>query len=207
VGQVSRPLPGADQAVLGRVVVRLDDVETGLVQVRADVDRLTRATSALTDTVRKLPTGPARRPGTAAGGDDADPEPVGQRDWFSVTDPGEATAWLLDVADWWDRIGALLMPSAAPCWPWHPRAVAAALALQAHWDEAYTGEKALPVSDLLIRWVPALGRVIAPRDGYCSDYSHESNRQQWHVHHDLLPEYAHWWATDRTGTPPGLTPA
>jgi len=204
---MSHSLPGAEQAVLGRVVVRLDEVETGLVQVRADVARLTRATSALTDSVRKLPaTGPGRP--AAASGDAAGEGTAGQRDWLSVTDPDTAVEWLLDVVDWWDRIGEVLVASAAPCWPWHPRAVVAALALKAHWDEAYAGDKAFPVSDLITRWVPTLGRHIVPKSDYCSDFGHDVDRRTtWRAHRDLLPEYAHWWVTDRTGTPPGLTPA
>jgi hypothetical protein len=65
------------------------------------------------------------------------------------------------------------------------------------------------VSDLLTRWAPTLGRVVVPRDPYCSGYEHCPDGapagQTWTVHRDLLPDYAAWWATDRTGLPPGLT--
>lgn len=195
---MTRPqLPGTEHALLNRVVVRMDEVETSLVQVRSDLDTLSRAVGMLTATVRKLPN---QRQSTAPG------EQTGQRDWLTVTDPAVAMEWLIEVTDWWDAVGVLLVAPGQPCWPWHPRAVTAALALQAHYVEAYGGAKAPPVSDLLIRWAPSLGHLVVPRDSECNRHEHQEAGRAWTVHRDQLPDYAHWWATERTGTPPGLTP-
>ena len=188
-------LPGAERAVLARVVARQDDLETTLVQVRADLDRVTRATASLTETLRKLPT---------ADHQVGEEEP--QRDWLSVTDPEAAQAWLIEATGWWDQVGTLLVGEAIACWPWHPRSVAAALALQAHYAQAYADPRAAPVSDLLTRWASALARMVSPRDAECTRHEHWQDGRAWCIRRDLLPDYAAWWASDRTGTPPGLSP-
>ena len=197
-------LPGADRAVLSRLVARQDDIESTLVQVRGDVDRLTRATAALTETLRRLtPTPPAADDPAddATAGEDGD---AGQRDWLTVTDPDDAVAWLVEVTAWWDQVGEVLVGPSVACWPWHPRSVVAALALHAHHAQAYADPRAVAVSDLLTRWTPALGRLISPRDVECTRHEHLHDGRPWSVRPELLPEYAAWWATDRSGLPPGL---
>ena len=147
-------LPGADRAVLSRLVARQDDIESTLVQVRGDVDRLTRATAALTETLRRLtPTPPAADDPAddATAGEDGE---AGQRDWLAVTDPDDAVAWLVEVTAWWDHVGEVLVGPSVACWPWHPRSVVAALALHAHHAQAYADPRAVAVSDLLTRWTP-----------------------------------------------------
>lgn len=181
--------------MLARVVARQDDLETTLVQVRADLDRVTRATASLTETLRKLP--------AAGSSQEEDEEP--QRDWLSVTDPEAAQAWLIEATGWWDQVGTLLVGEVVACWPWHPRSVAAALALQAHYTQAYADPRAVAVSDLLTRWSGALARMVSPRDVECTRHEHWQDGRAWSVHRDLLPDYASWWASDRTGIPPGLT--
>jgi hypothetical protein len=130
-----------------------------------------------------------------------------QPDWLTVDKPAVALTMLLATVDWTDRQGATLGLKVQPCWPWHPQLVATLLAAGQHHHAVYHGPSPIAVTDFLTRYLPAIAKQLREAQGSCREAIHLVAGEKYVVHRDQLPELARWWATDRAGLAPGLTPA
>ena len=221
--------PVADPAaVLTGVTGRVDTVERELADLHQDVTALGRGVAGLIAQLRQATPTATGRPHTGADpvadtdpdsdlDSDLDPDPdsdadivdgegevEGQRDWFAVTDPGQARDWLSEVTDWAGRVLAWhgLDLSGIPCWPLHPCVVGDLLALVAQREHAYAQDDPTPVMEWATRWLPAGITRIHSRLHHCAqDHAHH------HTGHLLdatgltsengLTDTATWWTTAR----------
>ena len=182
----STPPAQIDQDTVRAVVGRVDRLE-------ADLAKLDRTLTALSGAVKGLLA--------------AKQEQAVQPDWLTVDKPAVAQAMLLAAVDWTERHGATLGLKVQPCWPWHPQAVAVLLAATQHHYAVYHGPSPVAVTDFLTRYLPAIAKQLREAQGNCREAIHLQNGDKYTVHRDQLPDLARWWATDRTGLAPGLTPA
>ncbi len=175
-----------DQETLRAVVGRVDRLE-------ADLAKLDRTVTGLAGAVKGLLA--------------AKQEQAVQPDWQAVDDPAVAQTMLLAAVEWTEHHGATLGLKVQPCWPWHPQAVAVLLAAAQHHHAVYHGPSPVAVTDFLTRYLPAIAKQLREAQGNCREAIHLDAGQKYTVHRDQLPDLAAWWATDRTGLAPGLTPA
>jgi hypothetical protein len=183
-----QPLP-IDENTVRAVVGRVDRVES-------DLAKLTSTVTGLNGAVKRLLT--------------AEQEKARQPDWLAVDKPAVAEAMLMATADWADRYGTLLGLMPQPCWPWHAHLVAVLVAAAQHHAAIYAGPNPVAVTDYLTRHLPAIAKQLREGQGSCREAIHLDGRdksEKYVVHRDQLPDLARWWATDRTGLAPGLTPA
>src|SRR3954451_2668317 len=132
---------------------------------------------------------------------------AGQPDLLTRDKPAIAQTMLLAAVDWTERHGATLGLKVQPCWPWHPQAVAVLLSATQHHYAVYHGPSPIAVTDFLPRSLPAIAKQLREAQGSCREAIHLAAGEKFVVHRDELPELARWWATDRDGLAPGLTPA
>lgn len=154
------------------------------------IDKLTREVGTLSDALHRALT--ARQ------------EQARQPDWLTVNRASEAEALLLDTLDWFDRIGGYLGLTVPPCWPWHPAVMSLLLDASRHYKAVHEGSATDKVMDFRTRHLPAIQRQL--RVDRCRDSVHVQGGQNYTAHRDQLLEMAAWWANNRTGTAPGLTP-
>ena len=175
-----------DEGTVRAVVGRVDRVE-------ADLAKLDRTVTGLAGAIKGLLA--------------SKQEQAVQPDWLTVDKPAVAEAMLLAAVDWTERHGATLGLKVQPCWPWHPQAVAVLLAATQHHYAVYHGPSPVAVTDLLTRYLPAIGKQLREAQGSCREAIHLDAGEKYTVHRDQLPDLAAWWATDRAGLAPGLAPA
>ena len=178
--------PPIDENTVRAVVGRVDRLEADLAKLDRTLSSLASAAKGLLATKQ---------------------EQAAQPDWLTVDKPAVAQAMLLAALDWTDRHGATLELKVQPCWPWHPQAVAVLLAATQHHYAVYHGPSPVAVTDFLTRYLPAIAKQLREAQGSCREAIHLHAGQKYTVHRDQLPDLAAWWATDRTGLAPGLTPA
>jgi hypothetical protein len=146
---------------------------------------------------------------TDAGGGEAPPPAKGQPEWLECRDGELAEALLCGTDQWMTLYGDPFGPPLAPCWPWHPAAVVLLLAAAEQHQAAYAGKAAVAVTEFWTRFWPTIAAQVRKiTDGaQCTGHGHREpgDRMEYAVHPDQLPDLAAWWATDRTGLPPGLT--
>src|SRR4051812_1438160 len=182
----SRQPPQIDESTVRAVVGRVDRVES-------DLTKLSSTVTGLSGAVKRLLT--------------AEQERSRQPEWLSVDKPAVAEAVLLATAEWTDRYGSTLGLRPQPCWPWHPHLVAVLLAAAQHHSAVYAGPSPVAVTDFLTRYLPAIAKQLRDAQGSCREAIHLDAGEKYVVHRDQLPDLARWWATDRAGLAPGLTPA
>jgi hypothetical protein len=175
-----------DQDTVRAVVGRVDRLE-------ADLAKLDRTLTALSGAVKGLL---AQKQELAV-----------QPDWLTVDKPAVAEAMLLAAVDWTERHGATLGLKVQPCWPWHPQAVAVLLAATQYHYAVYHGPSPVAVTDFLTRYLPAIAKQLREAQGSCREAIHLDGSEKYTVHRDQLPDLAAWWAIDRIGVAPGMTPA
>src|SRR4051794_40355168 len=178
--------PEIDQDTVRAVVGRVDRVEADLAKLNGTVTSLGTAVKGLL----------AQKQAQAK-----------QPDWLAVDKPAVAVTMLLGTVEWMDRYGATLGLKVQPCWPWHPHVVAVLLAAAQHHYAVYHGAAPIAVTDFLTRYLPAIAKQLREAQGSCREAIHLAAGEKYVVHRDQLPDLARWWATDRTGLAPGLTPA
>jgi hypothetical protein len=131
----------------------------------------------------------------------------GQPDWDGCHDPDNARAMLTDVYRWLEDTGAHLGIVVTDCWPWHPRAIILLLATYTHYTGVYAGDSATAVTDFHSRYQGLMETLIRKTIGdECNAEAHKHGGATFLYDLGRLEDVAIWWATDRTGLPPGLTP-
>ena len=181
------------------------------VRLTERVDGLVSKTDRLGEEVAKMGTVLQSLSKRVAAKSKSEEERGVQPDWAGCRNSIEAVEMLQTARKWvetyWVPYG---YQPWAPCWPWHPPAVIAALFLNALTVQAYTNGKPSDVGDLYVRWMPFAARHVRESIGGCLQEAHRvpiGKQQVWTVDQTLLEAYAAWWAEDRTGVPPGLIPA
>jgi hypothetical protein len=206
---VSRRYLPAGDTLATLLAGRVDALEQQLAQNAGDVTALGRGVADLTTQIRQLTNTPAAG-GSGDGGAGAEENgpaeeepPVGQPDWFTVTEPEDAIEILTTLTVWVQNIGAhhgIALPVA--CWGLHPDVVAALLALAAERDTAYTGPQPTPVSEWLARWLPAGVAAITTALACCTEARAHTEAGIAYSLAGFDPISAGpWWALDR------ITPA
>ena len=129
---------GPEERALRRLVDQVDRLAhqvQDLTALRSDVDTHTRTLADLTDLLRRLRAGHADTGATAT--DEPAEGPV--MEWLTLTDAEVAVRFLADLSVWARDVFTPYVPAGsvfAPCWPWHPTAVAELLACQGAWIAA-----------------------------------------------------------------------
>jgi hypothetical protein len=204
---VSRQYRPAGDTLATLLAGRVDSLEQQLAQNTGDVTALGRGVADLTTQIRQLANAPAA--GGSEGGSarteengeaEEDEPPVGQPDWFAVTEPETAIEILTTLTGWVQSIGThhgIALPLA--CWGLHPDVVAALLALATERDTAYTGPQPTPVSEWLARWLPAGVTAITTALAGCAEARAHT---EGGIAYDLAGfdpiSAGPWWALDRT---------
>jgi hypothetical protein len=189
----------------------LDEEASGLHLARAIARRVDKLEPGLADAHRKL--------GKLTQGmaillqaQENEQESEGQPDWLTCRDAAEARTILTETMDWVEECGRYLGVAPVECWPWHPPAVAVLLSGARHYRSAYAGESTVTVVDLLTRYLPAIHKQVpmAMREDTsrapCNGAIHREGEAPYSYDLERLDALAFWWATDRTGLPPGLRP-
>lgn len=184
--------PGDGLATARAVAGRVDKLEPAVRAVERKVDDLRKGLTVLLQEQRQEP---------------EPEESAGQPDWLACRDPSAARAMLTDVYRWLEDTGAHLGIVVTDCWPWHPRAIVLLLAAYAHYTGVYAGDSATAVTDFHTRFQGLLETLIRKAIGdQCNAEAHIVGDAWFLYDLDRLEDVAIWWATDRTGLPPGLTP-
>ena len=220
--------PVADpHAMLGAIAKRVDGTERDLAALRDDVTGLGRGVADIVAQLRRLTAGGPTRPDHAPAGpadadspvespetsdedDDPTPRPAeddeeeGQRDWFAVTEPDVAHAWLVEAAEWAAHVPAWygLDLQGVPCWPLHPAVVGDLLALAAQREHAHGRPDPTPVTEWVTRWLPAgIARIRTDVSACRRDAAHHTAGRLVDAADLTTPEgladVAAWWATAR----------
>jgi hypothetical protein len=202
---VSRQYRPAGDLLATVLAGRVDTLEQQLAQNAGDVTALGRGVADLTTQIRQLATAPTASEHAGASGETEESEsPVGQPDWFTVTEPETAIHILTSLTAWVQNIGAhhgIALPVA--CWGLHPDVVAALLALAAERETAYTGPKPTPVSEWLARWLPASITAITTALAACAEArGHTENGKTYGLDGFDPISAGSWWALDRTTPAP-----
>lgn len=134
----------------------------------------------------------------------------GQPEWLECRDPELAETILVGLEEWVRLYGQPLGVAVFPCWAWHPQVVVLLLAAAEHHAAVYQGKVPRDVTDFLSRVLPVIAKQALKVQDHaeCNDYAHRepADPTPYTAHVDLLPDLAEWWATNRQGRPPGLTP-
>ena len=200
---------------LAEQVDRLGHQVEDLTALKSDVDTHTRTLADLTDLLRRV-TSSGQADG-AAETEDADP-PV--MEWLTLTDPEVAVRFLNDLSVWVRDVFGRYVPGGsvlAPCWPWHPVAVAELLACQAAWIAAVHPKAPLEaLAGWHDRWRPGTWHRATKLLARCErdvDHLHIEGSARHRFDLAYLDELAEWWATTHgtAGTEPagaaiGLAP-
>jgi len=213
---------GRDEQALRRLVEqvdRLDHQVEDLTALKSDVDTHTRTLADLTDLLRRVTADGPAAGGGANEAEDADP-PV--MEWLTVTDPEVAVRFLNDLSVWVRDVFGRYVPGGsvlAPCWPWHPVAIAELLACQAAWIAAVHPKAPLEaLAGWHDRWRPGTWHRVTKLLARCErdvDHLHIEGSARHRFDLAYLDELAEWWATTHgagaepvepgVGLAPGLT--
>jgi len=139
-------------------------------------------------------------------------------EWLSIEDPVKAADVLIDVHRWVEAVWVHHMPSIAPCWPLHGRAVEDLRALHSTWAEAVaTPDKPHLMTGWMVQCRRPLAADLKETLSMCSPEEHRDGAQAVQAVVDLgadpiatLTAIAEWWVSWRgtitAGVPvPGLT--
>jgi hypothetical protein len=187
-------MSGDPMKVAVAVAARVDGlevtVESHTRDLKATRDELESHTRSIAGVVKKLGEKPKGDP---------------QLDWLRVDDPDTAMELINYATRWADRFLTDLEAPMTTCFPWHPVLMVEVIALanqyRASWEK---GPGA--VSEFMARWLPTFRDRARGYRGDCNAHEHHTSQgAKYRAQRELLPDYAHWWATDRRGDPPGLT--
>lgn len=133
----------------------------------------------------------------------------GQNNWFTVRDAKAAMVWINDLRGWHDRVYERRTGKPLPeCWLWHPLAVEALLALQAHYVAAWKSSSPAAVSDVVRVYWPALESQVAEATRRCAQSHRNGSERRLCVDWGQAGEYVAWWVDGSkptvTGLPPGV---